>query len=194
MKKLTTVTLCCAFLAAASLPASAASIRERTLDLDARFAFEHTSVSIDLPTGGEEEYGATTFYLNAGLGYFVTSRVEIIGDLLVDHSSVDEFDVTGFGLGARGQYHFPTEGGVIPFVGLGLGFVTHGGDLDNDETEFFFPEISGGVRVPFEDVVAMNFSVGYRHRFSAYGIEEASGNEIFLGFGISVFLQGGVGE
>jgi hypothetical protein len=172
--------------------ARSASIQPRSLELDARFAFQHAGISVDT-AAGDEDFGYTVFDLNGGVGYFIDSRFEIIGGLIVNHTSLDDIDDTAFGLSASGYYHFTVTGSVIPFAGLGLGFIAHGGD-GPDETEFVFPEITGGVRLPFEDVVSMNFFAGYRHRFSAFGIEDAGSNDFFLGFGFSVFLQGGVGE
>jgi len=174
--------------------ANAVSIQPRTVELDARFNFQHTGVSVDLPAG-DDNYGVTIFDLDAGVGYFVNSRVELLGALVVFHSSIDNLDITNFGLKASGYYHFNASGNMIPYVGLGLGLLTHGGDSDfTDQTEAIFPELSVGLRIPFEDIVSMNVAAGYRHRFSAFGIEDASGNDFFMGFGISFFLRGGVGE
>jgi hypothetical protein len=178
----------------APIGASAVSIQPRTLELDARFNFQHSSVSIDAPTG-DEDFGDTIFDLDTGVGYFINSRVEILGALVVHHESIDNFDITSFGLKASGYYHFNASGNMIPYVGLGLGMITHGGDsVVLDQTEAIFPELSIGLRIPFEDIVSMNVAAGYRHRFSAFGIEDASANDFFMGFGISFFLKGGVGE
>ena len=169
--------------------AGAASIRPQTLEVDARFSFQHTSLSVD----GGGDFGYTVFDLNAGLGYFFNSRWELIGDLIIDHASIDDESLTDFGLSARAQYHVAATGDVIPFAAAGLGFVGHGGD-GPDETEFIFPELIGGVRIPFKDIVSINCFAGYRHRSSALGFNDTSGNEFFLGAGFSVFLKGGVGE
>jgi hypothetical protein len=193
MKKLTRVFLVGTTLTmVAPLAVQAASIRPKTLEADTRFTFQHTSVNVDLGAT-DDDYGVTVFDLSVGMGYFIDSRIEIAGDLLIDHTSVDDVSLTQFGLMGSGYYHFATSGNVIPFVGLGLGFVNYGGD-GPDDTEFIIPEIVGGVRFPFEDVVSMNAVAGYRHRSTAFGIDDAGGHEFFLGFGFSVFLKGGVGE
>jgi hypothetical protein len=178
------------------LAARAASIEAQTIELDTRFSYQHTSVSVDLPFGDEEDYGVTLFDLRLGAGYFFTPNWELGGALIVDHTGIDEFGVTDFGFQANGYYNFTTSGSVIPFVGLGLGFVFHNGDLtgDEDDTTMIVPELVGGLRWLFRDVVSLNATAGYRHLESPeviFGSVDGTGDEFFLAFGFSFFLQGG---
>jgi hypothetical protein len=179
-------------LVLAASGARAASIQPKSLELDTRFSFQHTSVSVDLGDT-DADYGVTVFDLNGNLGYFINSNFEVLGGLLINSTSVDDEGLSQFGLLASARYHFSTTGNVLPFVGLGLGFIGHGGD-GPDGTEFILPELTGGVRFPFKDIVSMNALAGYRHRSTAFGMDDAGGNEFFLGFGLSVLLRGGVGE
>lgn len=177
------------------LAARAASIEAKSLELDTRFSFQHNSVSIETDFG-DFDYGVTTLDVNLGAGYFFTPNWELLGGLLINHTAIDDASVTDFGLKASGYYNFTTSGSVIPFVGLGLGFVMHNGDYDSDEddTTLIAPEIVGGVRWPFRDVVSLNLSGGYRHEDSPYGFQDGSGDEFFLAFGFSYFLQGGAAQ
>ena len=137
--------------------------------------------------------------LQAGVGYFFTSNWELLGNLIVDHTGFGgDFDgsITDFGLVADILYHFNTSGSMIPFVGAGLGFVIHGGDVDDDEddTTLIVPELLAGLRFPFREVVSLNVTGGYRHEEGPFGFEDASGNAFFLAFGFSFFLDGGAVE
>jgi hypothetical protein len=170
----------------------AASIEAKSIELDMRFSFQNNSISVETPFG-DEDFGLTVLDVKAGAGYFFNPNWELAGYLLVNHTSIEDFGFTDLGLQANGYYHFNTSGSVIPFVGLGLGFVVHGGDVDDDEdnSTLIVPELVAGLRWPFRDVVALNLSGGYRHEESPLGLEDGSGDEFFLAFGFSFFLEGG---
>jgi hypothetical protein len=172
------------------LAARAAAIETKSLELNGFFTFEHTSASIDLPGGGSEDIGSTVFDLEPGLGYFLTPNWEVLGGLIIDHQSFGGFSVDNYGLKAEGFYHFNTTGTVIPFAGVGLGFLTNGGDSEADNTSIIVPELLAGVRWPFKNIVSFNFTGGYRH-LTDYRGSDTSGDQFFLGAGFSVFLQGG---
>jgi hypothetical protein len=180
------VTAGAVILGVGSATAQAGSITAKSIEFDTGVTFQHTSVSLD----GPGDYGVTIFDLNGTVGYFISPRIEVTGGLLIEHLSVDDVSTTGMGLEFGGYYHFRTSGDVVPFAGIALGFLSHGGD-GPDDTELIFPELSGGVRFPFRDVASLNLFGGYRHRSSAFGIDDAGGNDIFLGFGFSLFFRGG---
>jgi hypothetical protein len=193
----------CMLVLLSPLAARAASIAAGSIELDTRLSFDHNSVDIDdaLPPLFEEdlEYSVTRLEMNAGLGYFLNSRWEILGNLIVDHTGLGgdlDGSFTDFGLIGEVLYHFNTSGSVIPFVGAGLGLVVHGGDVgdDDDDTTIIVPEILGGLRWPFREVVSLNLTGGFRHEESPFGLEDASGNAFFFAFGFSFFLQGGAVE
>jgi hypothetical protein len=180
------------------LAARAASIQAQSIELDTRFSFDHNSISVDDagPFGEDVEFSTTSVEVQAGVGYFFTSNWELLGNLLIDHTGFGgDFDgsLTDFGLLADVLYHFNTSGSIIPFVGAGLGFVNHGGDVgdDEDDTTLIVPEILAGLRWPFREVVSLNLTGGYRHQDSPLGIDDADGNEFFITFGFSFFLDGG---
>lgn len=179
------------------LAARAASIEAESIELDTRFSFDHNSVEYENVFDEEVEIDFTTLELQAGLGYFFTSNWELIGNLLIEHFGIDteagDGSTTDFGLLVDALYHFNTSGSMIPFVGAGIGFVNHGGDVadDEDDTTLIVPELLVGLRWPFRDVVSLNLTGGFRHEESPFGLEDGSGNAFFLNFGFSFFLQGG---
>jgi len=79
---------------------------------------------------------------------------------------------------------------VIPFAGLGLGFLSNGGEFNDDNSSIIVPELLVGVRWPFKNIVSFNFTGGYRHITDYRGTDE-DGDAFFLGAGFSVFLRGG---
>lgn len=174
------------------LAARAASIEAESIEFDTRFSFQHNSVSEETPVG-DDDFGITVLDLRAGLGYFFNPNWEILGSLIVNHFGIDDASITDFGIRGNVLYHFNTSGSIIPFVGAGVGMVVHGGDVGpaDDETTVVVPELIVGLRWPFEEVVSLNTSAGYRHIESPFGIEDSSGDEFFLAFGFSFFLQGG---
>ena len=174
-------------LALGATSAFATSVAEQSVEVDGSFTFQHTSVDID----NFGDYGVTVFNVNALLGYFFNPQMELLGGLLIDHQSIDDFSTTGLGLKVAGRYHFAVTGNVLPYAGLGLAVVSHGGDGDNDDAEFVFPEIAGGIRFPFKDVASVNVEVGYRHSSNPFGIDDSSGDEFYIGAGFSLFLRGG---
>jgi hypothetical protein len=181
------------------LAARADSIEAQSIELDTRFSFDHNSIDIDAEPE-DIEGSVTNLDMRVGVGYFFSSNWELLGQLLIQHygqgGDFADVSTTDFGLLASGLYHFNTDGSFIPFIGLGLGFVIHGGDVDDDEDEttIIIPELVAGLRWPFRDVVSLNLSGGFRHEESPFGLEDAGGNDFFIAFGVSFFLRGGAVE
>ena len=175
------------------LAARAAAIETKSLELNGFFTFEHTSASYDVPGGGSVDVGTTLFDLEPGVGYFLTPNWELLGSLIIQHQSFSGTGLDHFGLKASGYYHFNTTGSVIPFAGVGLGFLTNGGDTgpNEDSASIIVPELIVGIRWPFKQIVSFNFSGGYRHITNYFGFDGAGGDQFFLGAGFSVFLRGG---
>ena len=179
-----------AFVVLTPLAARAAAIQPGSLELNGFFSFEHISATIERdPPLDDIDLGTTIFDLEPGLGYFFNSNWEVLGNLIFQHSSVSEFSEDHFGLKGSVWYHFSTTGTIIPFAGAGIGLLTNGGDLDGD-TSVIVPELLVGVRWPFKQIISFNFMGGYRHITNYLGVD-ASGDDVFLGAGFSVVLDGG---
>lgn len=176
------------------LAARAATIEPRSMELNGFFTFEHTSATYDVPGGGTIDVGTSLFDLEPGYGYFFTSNWELLGNLIIQHQSFGDTGLDNFGLKASGYYHFNTTGSVIPFAGVGLGFLTNGGDraVNEDSASMIAPELVAGIRWPFKNIVSFNFLGGYRHITSYQGFDGAGGDQFFLGAGFSMFFKGGV--
>ncbi len=170
----------------ASVQAGAASISEKSIELMTSALFQHSSVS-----DGNNSEGLTQFDLDGTVGYFISNQIEVGGGLHINHQSALDYSTTGFGLTASGFYNFATTGNLIPYAGLSLGFVSHSGDLGGS-TEGIIPELVGGIRFPMHDVISMNVFAGYRHVTNALGYDNLSSNDVFIGFGVSWFLKGGI--
>jgi hypothetical protein len=180
----------CMLVLLSPLAARAASIEAGSLELNGFFTFQHTSAELDLDPPFEDiDLGGTVFDLEPGLGYFLNSNWEILGNLIFLHEEFSDFSEDHFGLKASAYYHFSTTGSIIPFAGAGLGILTNGGDLDGD-TSIIVPELLVGVRWPFKQIISFNFSGGYRHQTNYLGVD-ADADQVFLAAGFSVFLQGG---
>ncbi len=162
----------------------------KSIEVNGFFALNHTSVSFD----GDSD-GSTEFDLEPALGYFFNPNWELLGKLILDFNSGfgDNNGTSNVGLTADVFYHFNNDGNVVPFLGAGLGLLTHGGDGNdpNDNTSLIAPELFAGVRLPFKEIVSVNMMVGYRHTTSYLGYEDLSGNEFFLAAGFSFFFRGG---
>ena len=175
------------------LAARAASIEPGTVELNGFFSFSHVSATEERDEPLDDiDRSTTLFDLEPGVGYFFNSNWELLGNFIFRHESFGEFDEDHFGLKGSVYYHFNTTGSIIPFAGGGLGLLTNGGDLDGD-TSVIVPELLVGVRWPFQQIVSFNFTGGYRHWTNYRGFD-AGGDEVFLGAGFSVFLQGGAVE
>jgi len=173
------------------IAARSATIDAKSLELNGFFSYEHVSATLDRPAPQQDiDLSTTIFDLEPGLGYFLNSNWEILGNLVFKHASQSGFSVDNFGLKGSAYYHFNTTGTVIPFAGAGLGVLTNGGDSDSDKSSVIVPEIVVGVRWPFKNIVSFNFTGGYRHQTNYLGTD-TSGDEVFLGAGFSVFLEGG---
>lgn len=179
-----------ALVVLAPFSARAMTAEPKSLEVNGFFTFDHNSVSVD-----DNSESATTFDFEPALGYFFNSHWEVLGKLIFDHSSFgDNTGTTNFGLTGDALYHFNSDGSIVPFVGAGLGVLTNGGDSNDqtDNTTIIVPELFAGIRLPFKQIVSVNFTGGYRHTSSPYGIDDASGNEFFLGAGFSFFFRGGI--
>jgi len=74
----------------------------------------------------------TELDLSVGYGYFVMDCVEILGEVALFSSD----DVKMYGLGGTAEYNIDMGTQIVPFVGVGAGFmkveVDNGGDFDED--------------------------------------------------------------
>jgi len=181
------VILCLAFVSLATAGATAGEIQQGTVEFLSDATFQYSSYSF----GGTSD-SVTRFDINAGAGYFATSMVEVAGQLRLNHVSVSDESETAVGLTGSVLLNFATSENAIPYVGARLGFLAHSGDTSLDATEAILPELVLGVRLPARDVISLNVFAGYRHLENALGLEELSANEAFFGFGVTVFLTGGV--
>ncbi len=177
----------CLLTALFATGATAAKIESGSVEFISDFAFQHANISDE--TGDNE--GLTTADLSAGVGVFASSLFEIVGDLQLNHVSVGDASETSFGVTGGVLLNFATSSEEIPFVGARVGVLTHGGDTPFDATEGILPELVVGLRIPTRDVVSLNIFAGYRHVTNPLGVDEFTSNDIFIGFGVNVFLKGG---
>jgi hypothetical protein len=173
-------------------PVQAAEIEKGTVEVTTQSFFSYASYS---PDSGSD-VTVTTINIDAGVGYFATSLLEVMGGIVVLHQGLDEegggsFSTTDFGVAGALRLNFATSGTAVPFLGAGLGIVTHGGDTDNDETTLIAPSVEAGVRFLVGSSASVNMALGYQFRSNALGVKDVSGNIILLGVGISAFASGG---
>jgi hypothetical protein len=168
--------------------AFAAALEKGTVELSTRFSFSHSSFSFDGTSTGT----TTNADLSTSLGYSVSRLVEIQGDVLFNHSSVDperaESTSGGyFGFAGDIILNFATDSSVIPYLLGGIGVVTYSGDIYGSETSMIMPQLQAGIRLMIKSAASVNFGVGFSHMSNALGVEDVSTNALALGVGVSVF-------
>lgn len=168
--------------------AFAAALEKGTVELATRFAFSHSSFSFD----GNSSGTTTDADLTTSLGYSLSRLVEIQGDVLFKHSSVDpeggESTSGGyFGFAGDIVLNFATDSNVIPYLLGGIGVVTYSGDTYGSETSMILPQLQAGIRLMIKSAASVNFGVGFSHMSNAAGVKDFSGNALAVGVGISIF-------
>jgi hypothetical protein len=176
-------------LAIAPSIATAATLREGTVELAPSMSLTRTSLSFL----GSDAGSITSITGSARLGYCLTNRVEIDGELLVDHTSIDppgspSENATSIGIGGGLTFNFASSSQTIPFLRFGLGILTNSGDLSaGTETTVLAPVIEGGLRVLVGSSASVNFAAQYEHAENAFGDPDLNANTFGLVVGVSVF-------
>lgn len=169
--------------------ASAATLREGTVELTPSMSLTRTSLSFL----GSDAGSVTSVTGSARLGYCLTHRVEVDGELLVDHTSIDppggpSANGTSIGIGGGLTFNFASASQTIPFLRFGLGILTNSGDLSaGTETTFLAPVIEGGLRVMVGSKASVNFAAQYVHAENAFGDPDLNSNTFGVLIGVSVF-------
>jgi hypothetical protein len=169
--------------------AGAATLREGTIELTPSLDFSHTSFSFL----GSDAGSLTSLTGSGRLGYCLTRRVEVDGELLLDHTSIDppgspSVSGTSIGFGGGLTFNFASSGQTIPFLRFGLGILTNSGDLSTGtETTFLAPAIEAGLRVLVGSSSSVNFAARYVHAENALGDPDLDSNTFGVAIGVSVF-------
>jgi hypothetical protein len=161
-------------------PVHGAPLEKGSCELSPAVSFAHSSFS----ASGAGSADLTTFTANGLVGYCVSSRVELLGTVLLNHVSFEgESDTSGgltFGVG----FNFPSGGRTVPYIRAEAGFLTNVG---GGETTTIIPALEGGLRVMVGSASSVNFGVGYTHQSNALGVQDVSGNIIAFTLGVSIF-------
>jgi hypothetical protein len=184
MRSTTFVAAFLVFVAAAP-SAGAAPLERGTVELAPAVSFSHASYSA---SGGGGSVSLTTFAGSAGLGYCISDRAEILGNLIVTDISGDFGSGSSVGLSGGVGFNFPSGSNVVPFVQAQLGILTNSGGGD---TSLLLPTLEGGIRLLVGSSASVNIGVGFQHQTNALGVSDVSANVILLQLGVSIFPKAG---
>ena len=115
--------------------------------------------------------------LNVGLGYFLSSNLEVGGE--VGFNNPDPGD-SSYNATAFVDYHFPGASALLPFVGLQAGFADPGGSGDT----YFAYGVRGGVKYFLNQNVSANAILQYSDTDQSNSV-----SDFRLNFGLSVYLR-----
>jgi hypothetical protein len=159
-----------------------------------------TAASFNVFTSNDANDSVTVVELPLRIGYFVTRRAELEGELLYSHFGSDNDDDAndGFQGSARLLWHFGSQR-TLPFVfaGGGIGNAMPLGNLliEVEDTTLKHAEVGAGIKAFVGERAALRAEYRFRHYFGDgrrdfFGLEDGpGGNEHRLFVGLAVFLR-----
>jgi outer membrane protein W len=172
--------------------ASAGGIEAETVEVIPNTSFSYSSYS-----DGNDDLTITNLQLGGAFGYFFTNMFELQIGVIVDYTSIDagggdSASQTNTGMVGSLVLNFPTESVVVPYVGVGGGFVVNSGDVGSaDKLTSIVPTVEGGMRFLVGNSASINLGVSYEHQNNALGVEDVSANVVRFNVGVSAFVSGG---
>ncbi len=157
-----------------------AKTKARDVEVNLQFSYFFLGIDEDRSEGitGDD---VNLLSLQGRLGYFLDDEVSVESTLTLVHE--DTGPTTAFALDFRPNYHFNTEGAVVPFIGGSMG-VMHVDTSVGDDTGFLFGA-QAGIKSFLSERVA--FTTEYNLRRFVGGDTSATINGVFLG--ISYFFR-----
>lgn len=180
------------------------NITAGTIEIGNSVGFEMNKTTDEIEGGEDIDWTATSFQLMPRLGYFFTPNISAEATLLVLYgkSKIEqgddesEYSTTNIGLLATGQYHFVSEGNMVPYVFAGVGMSTNSYDTgtegDNpegtEETSLILPAAGAGVKMFMGDHLAIRAEARVMLISNQNGIEDRNGMDISLNVGVTGFI------
>jgi len=153
------------------------------IELGGNIDFDHQSFD-----GGS----ASGLTIAPRVGYFIKPKWELEPTVLISHSSFGDYSSSSFGLLFDVAYHFEksSDAKYLPYLIGGLGFISYGGDVgDNDNMSMVLPHLGGGIKYFFTNTALIRTELFFEHVTNAGGAEDASANDFGLTAGVSIFIK-----
>ena len=167
--------------------AHASSIGAGTMEVSPSISFGRSSVN---PVGGGDAINLTHYNASVGAGRAINSQFEIIGGALMQRRNPKSGDgVTAWGGSVGAQYHFASQGSVIPFLSAGIGAVQFDSNGETDRA-MLLPMMRVGIRSMMGDSRSVNFSIGYQRESNPNSAVEDNANMFDRGVGMSFLSPG----
>jgi hypothetical protein len=129
------------------------------------------------------------------VGYFVIPKLAVEPTLLISHTSWGDgtsYSTTNFGALLDVAYHFEgkSEAKFVPYVIGGAGFLSHSGDVgDNNKMSLIAPHVGGGIKFFFTNTALIRAELFYEHVTNEGGVKDEKGDEFGLTAGVSIFVK-----
>jgi len=169
-------------LVSLSATAFAGPMTPKTLEFSPTLAFNRSSYS--QITGGTGT--ATNLNLSAALSRTMTQRFQAQGALLLQHRDLAGDGHTAYGASVGGQWNFPGQTNVVPFLSANVGAIQYRSAGATDKA-LLAPILRVGFRSMLDDAHSMNVSVGYQHESNSVSTFEKDSNTWDVGIGVSLF-------
>ena len=177
------ITALCFFITPLTQAQSPATAKGASI-LSGTFSF--TSQGGDLYSFGDDRF--TNITIAPGFLKFVSDKIGVGGDLSLGFAAVGDNNSTSLTIGPKAAYFFDNGSTTLPFISLGVSFMTR--DIGfGDNANGFRVQPSGGIVIR-KGHVGFVFEGGVRFdNLKPDGADDGvSGNIIFLAVGINAFL------
>jgi hypothetical protein len=161
------------------------------IELGGNVNFTHESYKYKSESAGSE----TDLTIMPRVGYFVIPKLAVEPTLLIMHSSWGDgtsYSVTNFGALLNVAYHFEgkSEAKFVPYVIGGAGFLSHSGDVgENNKMSLIAPHVGGGIKFFFTNTALIRVELFYEHVTNEAGEKDYKADEFGLTAGVSIFVK-----
>lgn len=134
------------------------------------------------------------------VGKFFSDNLEvevmpIVEYLKMKYPMDDDYSETysNFGGMVRGAWHFVGESNMVPYLAVGVGFLSNSQSYSDDtpepdlKTSLILPEAAGGVKAFLSERVAIKAEAFFRLTTNAGGIEDVKNTEFGVRAGVAAF-------
>ena len=196
--KLILAGVCIALLLVVPASAQDHSCVKGALEIGGTIGFDMQSYKHKDADEASVKYTDVSIIPSVGKFFSDNLEVEVMPIVVISKAKYpmqDDYSVTTsqFGGVVRGAWHFVGESNMVPYVAVGVGFLSNSVSYSDDtpepdlKTSMLLPEVAGGIKAFLSERVALKIEAFFDLTTNAGGAEDVKNTEFGLRGGVTAF-------